>query len=408
MRDASGYLQQRPRLIIHAETNLSCNVSVRVSAQGFFAEKIACCKVADQRGFGSRGFHAFMSTLSPSANISLCSSRRQTDALKWEMYMKKFVEHAIGSSLQKYALAERQFSESGRHRLERLHLRQSDRKLLRYVFGPKMPNEPLLSNPKVRQLLAGCLAAAVADTWGELVAMEPGRFLFLTFIDARWVTGDATIDLDMREAINKVRCQLQRFRVSHISAVDIQAYDNMRAPKPNMGRWLEPHIHSVAYLDDESPLLGMKEFEIEAALSTPYVAPLVHPEFGKLPRTVVAKLIRPTAEDLAYVAAYMIKRPDIKAARYDARGRPFNYTISKPRSLQVVRILEALSNVKFNDMLFSGRQGVPIRAAAKREFAGHLRSRSTGTLDLSPDIMEKFWRRVRKADPKLGDCRPKV
>ena len=332
----------------------------------------------------------------------------QSDALKWDIHMEKFVEHAIGSSLQKFALAERQFSKSGRDRLERLHLRQSDRKLLRYVFGPKMPNEPLLSNPKVRQLLAGCLAAAVADTWGELVAMEPGRFLFLTFIDARWVTGDATIDLDMREAINKVRCQLQRFRVSHISAVDIQAYDNMRAPKPNMGRWLEPHIHSVAYLDDESPLLGMKKSEIEVALSTPYVAPLVHPEHGRLPRTVIAKLIRPTAEDLAYVAAYMIKRPDIKAARYDARGRPFNYTISKPRSLQVVRILEALSNVKFTDMLFSGGQGVPIRTAAKRAFVERLKSRPKSSVDLSLSNIEQFWRRVRKADPKLGGCMPKV
>lgn len=322
--------------------------------------------------------------------------------------MKKFVEYSVGTFIEKYRRAENRLSRCGRDRLEKLNLKNADQKLVRYLFGPKLPDEPLLSNPKIRQLLAGNLATAVGDAWGEAVVMEPGRFIFLTFIDERWVTGDATINLDMSRAINKVRCQLRAFRVSHISAVDLQAYDNMRAPSPNKGRWLEPHIHSIIYMHDDSPLLGKTAEEIEAALSSRYRAPLVHPEFGKLPRSVVAKLITPNVDDLAYVAGYMIKRPDIKVARYAANGRPFNYPIGKTRSLQTTRILEALSLWKFNDMIFTGGLGAPIWTAAKREFTMHLRSRSTGTLDLSPDMIEKFWQRVRKADPKLGDCRPKV
>lgn len=350
-----------------------------------------------------------MSTLSPLASsIALHTQTVAAMASTWSFIMKKFVDYSVGTFIEKFRRVENRLSKCGRDRLEKLNLKSADKKLVRYLFGPKFPNEPLLSNPKVRQLLAGCLATAVGDAWGEAVVMEPGRFIFLTFIDERWVTGDASINLDMSRAINKVRCQLRDFRVSHISAVDLQAYDNMRAPPPNKGRWLEPHIHSIIYMHDDSPLLGKTDKEIEAALSSRYRSPLVHPEFGKLPRSVVAKLIIPKVEEIAYVAGYMVKRPDIKVARYTANGRPFNYAIKKTRSLQTTRILEALSLWKFNDMIFSGGLGAPIWTAAKREFMEHFRSRSKGTLDLSLARIDKFWRRVRKADPKLGDCRPEV
>ena len=224
------------------------------------------------------------------------------------------------------------------------------RQMLDIAFGRHgMSRRLLLSNARIRER-AGL---SLIDTVSNLLRDRSRRFFFVTIFDDRGNALEYAPAIDLAALRQRLHAALIATGLHGFGAVELQAVSNL--PQAGLGRTLMFHGHVVAWTDDPA-------FDTEATADRVSASGLLRNFLGA--RTVTIVDIARHYRQLRWRAFYMLKAPTAgkMVDRSQITPSGWNFKSVNVRADLAVRIMEALTQLEYADVLFAAGEGIGVQA----------------------------------------------
>lgn len=269
---------------------------------------------------------------------------------------------------------------------------------LRSLFGGVMSGRnrmalPLASDLWLREQSTLLLIDQVLAHWSARPAGR--RYAFITFIDESGNT------LMRRPRLNRTAFRQKVYRALHARKLDavitleLQALTNY--PQAGHGNTLMLHAHALVWSDDpawaDDPQTAYGTWALDVGHRDSWSC-----RFEAEP--ILPLIIGDTAGDIATVAAYMSKVPSngsrsIKNPETDTRR--MRSTIASYRPDDALRVMEVLSQIELNQLIFAvGRGNDIVRPWRKALLAVHKGHRRASQRDATIAEIAAGWATLRQ------------
>ena len=267
--------------------------------------------------------------------------------------------------------------------IARWKLGKEDIAFLAKITHRRISGRALLSNGHVLRVAQNALIDAAADLW----LAEPDRQrLWVTMAWDAGVSWERSPEIDLVSLKNIAYRHFQRAGLEGLGVVEI---DTWKALAGEAGRRIVSHVH---FLGTSATGERIKVTELEADLCGRRA---LTNSMGA--RSVVITNVRPTIEDITWLAQYMLKRSAFAKnpiPRADGNG----YRLEDVEHVRgsVARLVELASHCEVRDVMFSVGSGKgvaeKVRAAVRQEIAPRAGAISTP----SAEQVVFHWNRIRE------------
>ena len=217
----------------------------------------------------------------------------------------------------------------------------------------------LLSSKRVRRYAGESLIYLLDSEQRKSARSHPGRtWWFLTFLADGGFINTYRPEIDVPAFKKRVDALVRSSGLNAVCALELQALTNY--PLKGLGRTLMLNGHAIGYTDEP--------FDAVAVEKRLRASPRLQHSWG-LP-TVEIKQIDVSGEPVAWLAYYLLKAPHIaKYREWNPAARPPGYRLkdTSMRSDVAVRLVELLSQLTFNEMVWGVGGGAAIVGQWRRE-----------------------------------------
>jgi hypothetical protein len=294
-----------------------------------------------------------------------------------------------------------------------LSLSDYDRDRLWPVVYDEIPNRRLMmTNEAVRRLTTRAFAQAMVEYFRAIAGDDGLRFFFLT---AAWDDGFVPMlnpTCDLAKLKQKIRDLLYHARLSGVCA--LEANPMRQRYFGEACRRVFFHIHGIVWtrdpLFDHHDLQERTRSRFPNMLGAPGLELTTRADYVRLQRRRGFDVPEPTAdmtaEDIAYLVAYMLKAPNgvkrIIQDPDDPTKERLKTSVADCNGKLALQMTQIWSYLTAFDTIFAVGEGKVPRAAASqqlRDWDQNNRLLNTRALDVDLDL---FWRDVQRANPQAG------
>lgn len=248
------------------------------------------------------------------------------------------------------------------------------------------PERPLASDTNVLRWANSWL---VRDMVRHRVANPNRRYFLITIADKLGFTSDHKPLVPLREIEGRAWRLINKHKLNAIGIIEGQPLANY--PGGGAGRSILYHVHLIAWTTSafdhvaaQAKMNGSRNF------SSPLGG-----------RPVLIQPIADTPEDLARVAAYLIKAPHSAKNRMSNNDKPGEFmlmdTLKGYRPEFAVRMLEGLSQIELPDLIFGIGEGRLVNTQLRRALMKWHAARPTdGYIVPSDADVWGFWADLRR------------
>jgi hypothetical protein len=215
-------------------------------------------------------------------------------------------------------------------------------------------------------------------------ALSPHRQLaFGTILHAPWDTSIEEPEIDVYRIQAETRAALSAMFPSWLAVIEPQAFSNVR--HESGGNLLSVHCHFIGH--------GVSSMQaVESRRQT--VSRRFKGRFEDV-ETVKIQRIGPTELDLARTVSYLLKAPrrskTLYVHRISGRGN-LHESEANDRFIRYLRMVQILSSMRIDRIVYAANEGAGIRADALREARSWLRTgEGTRKPPVHSDAIEKYW-----------------
>lgn len=248
------------------------------------------------------------------------------------------------------------------------------------------PERPLASDTNVLRWMSSQL---VRDMVRHRAANPNRRYFLITIADELGFTSDRAPLVPLREIEGRAWRLINKHKLNAIGVIEGQPLANY--PGGGEGRSILYHVHLIAWSTSE---FDHNRTQVEMNRGRTFSSPL-----GAIP--ILIQPVADTAEDLARVAAYLIKAPHSAKNRVPNPAKPGEYRLMDNlvgyRPEFALRMLEGLSQIELPSLIFGVREGTGINTQLRRALMKWHAARPADEYIVPSDFdVWQFWADLRR------------